>query len=210
MLACDMKPAQAHLLTRLATVYRINTFPFIHLNIFHTILNIVAFTPLLERFEHEHGTLTSVALFFGRKTPSSHLLDITRGHNSHVCSPLAFATIPGLIYVFIERFILHANTPVMGASMWVFLLLGMEAIRTYKTNPYFTISTYNIPTWITPLLLVVVTAALLPSSSFLGHLAGLLVGYGCKRFNPNCSPTYVHVEGRKKAIFANMDVKQSA
>lgn len=64
--------------------------------------------------------------------------------------------------------------------MWVFLLLGMEAIRTYKTNPYFTISTYNIPTWITPLLLVVVTAALLPSSSFLGHLAGLLVGYGCK------------------------------
>ncbi|KAK3486523.1 rhomboid protein 2 [Neurospora hispaniola] len=139
----------------IATLYRINTFPFIHLNIFHTILNIVAFTPLLERFEHEHGTLTSVALFFG-----------------------PFATIPGLIYVFIERFILHANTPVMGASMWVFLLLGMEAIRTYKTNPYFTISTYNIPTWITPLLLVVVTAALLPSSSFLGHLAGLLVGYG--------------------------------
>lgn len=72
----------------------------------------------------------------------------------------------------------------MGASMWVFLLLGMEAIRTYKTNPSFTISTYNIPTWITPLLLVVVTAALLPSSSFLGHLAGLLVGYGCKYLIP--------------------------
>lgn len=51
----------------MTTVYRINTFPFIHLNIFHTILNIVAFTPLLERFEHEYGTLTAVALFFGRK-----------------------------------------------------------------------------------------------------------------------------------------------
>ncbi|KAK3391615.1 rhomboid protein 2 [Sordaria brevicollis] len=138
-----------------AQIYRINTFPFIHLNIFHTILNIVAFTPLLERFEHEYGTLTAVALFFG-----------------------PFATIPGLMYTFVERYILHSNTAVMGASMWVFLLLGAEAIRTYKTNPYFTISTYNIPTWLTPLLLVVVTAALLPSSSFLGHLAGLLVGYG--------------------------------
>jgi hypothetical protein len=48
-------------------VYRLNTFPFIHLNIFHAILNILALTPLLERFEHEHGTLTSVALFFGRE-----------------------------------------------------------------------------------------------------------------------------------------------
>lgn len=48
-------------------MYRLNTFPFIHLNIFHAILNVLALTPLLERFEHEHGTLTSVALFFGRE-----------------------------------------------------------------------------------------------------------------------------------------------
>lgn len=49
-------------------VYRINTFPFIHLNAFHALMNVVALTPLLERFEHEHGTLTSVALFFGRES----------------------------------------------------------------------------------------------------------------------------------------------
>ncbi len=48
-------------------MYRVNTFPFIHLNIFHTILNILALTPLLERFESEYGTLTSLALFLGRK-----------------------------------------------------------------------------------------------------------------------------------------------
>ncbi len=49
-------------------VYRVNTFPFIHLNFVHAILNILALTPLLERFESEYGTLTSVALFFGRKS----------------------------------------------------------------------------------------------------------------------------------------------
>lgn len=46
--------------------YRLSTFPLIHLNIVHATLNLVALTPLLERFENEYGTLTSLALFFGR------------------------------------------------------------------------------------------------------------------------------------------------
>lgn len=46
--------------------YRINTFPFIHLDMFHAFLNILALTPLMESFEAEHGTLTSIALFIGR------------------------------------------------------------------------------------------------------------------------------------------------
>lgn len=61
--------------------------------------------------------------------------------------------------------------------MWVFLLLGMEAIRTYKQNPYLVIGTYQLPTWTTPLLMIVVVAALLPSTSLLGHLCGVGVGY---------------------------------
>ena len=50
------------------TVYRLNTFPFIHLNVFHAFLNILALTPLMERFENEHGTLMSLVLFFGRES----------------------------------------------------------------------------------------------------------------------------------------------
>ncbi|ODA77129.1 hypothetical protein RJ55_07647 [Drechmeria coniospora] len=65
----------------------------------------------------------------------------------------------------------------MGASMWVFLLLGTEAIRTYRSNPHFVIGTYCIPTWTTPLLLIIVVAALMPNTSLLGHLSGLGVGY---------------------------------
>jgi hypothetical protein len=47
-------------------VYRINTFPLIHVGFLHALLNVLALTPLLERFEAEHGTLTTIALFFGR------------------------------------------------------------------------------------------------------------------------------------------------
>lgn len=61
--------------------------------------------------------------------------------------------------------------------MWVFLLLGMEAIRTYKSNPYLVIGTYHLPTWTTPLLMIVIVAALVPNTSLLGHLCGVAVGY---------------------------------
>lgn len=44
-----------------------NTFPLIHLNLLHALLNLLALTPLLERFESEYGTLTSAAMFFGRE-----------------------------------------------------------------------------------------------------------------------------------------------
>lgn len=47
-------------------VYRVNTFPLIHQNLLHAVFNILALAPLLERFETEFGTLTSLALFFGR------------------------------------------------------------------------------------------------------------------------------------------------
>ncbi|QUC19615.1 uncharacterized protein UV8b_03856 [Ustilaginoidea virens] len=139
-----------------ATAYRLSTFPLIHLNFVHTFLNLVALTPLMERFENEYGTLTSLALFFGPLT-----------------------TIPALFYVIIELGILRANNGIMGASMWVFLLLGMEAIRTYRSNPHLIIGTYHIPTWTTPLLMMFAVAALLPSTSLLGHLCGVIAGYIC-------------------------------
>jgi membrane associated rhomboid family serine protease len=47
-------------------VYRTNTFPLVHVGFFHALMNILALTPLLERFEAEYGTLTTLALFLGR------------------------------------------------------------------------------------------------------------------------------------------------
>jgi len=48
-------------------VHRLNLFPVMHLNFFHLIFNVLAVTPLLERFESEYGTLVTLALFTGRK-----------------------------------------------------------------------------------------------------------------------------------------------
>lgn len=64
-------------------------------------------------------------------------------------------------------------------SIWVFVLLGIEAIRTYRTNPYLVIATHQIPTWTTPLALILVVAALVPGTSLLGHLCGVGMGYFC-------------------------------
>ncbi|KAJ5733864.1 rhomboid protein 2 [Penicillium malachiteum] len=138
----------------LGTMYRLNTFPLIHTGFFHALLNAMALTPLLERFEAEHGTLTSIALFIG---------------------PLS--TLPAGLYLLIEKMILHSNTPVVGASVWVFLLLGSEAIRTFKTNPYFSVGPYKIPTWTSPLFACVVLSILVSNVSFLGHMCAILVGY---------------------------------
>ncbi len=52
--------------TSLRLVYRLNTYPFIHLNFLHALCNLVALTPLMERYEAEHGTLTTLAMFMGR------------------------------------------------------------------------------------------------------------------------------------------------
>ncbi|KAL3429675.1 Gaa1-like protein [Aspergillus tetrazonus] len=138
----------------LKTMYRTNTYPFIHTGFFHAFLNLLALTPLLERFEAEHGTLTAIALFMG---------------------PLS--TFPAGLYVLIEKFILHGNNSVVGSSVWIFLLLGSEAIRTYKSHPYFSLGTTKIPTWTSPLLVCVLVWILVPNTSFLGHLCSILIGY---------------------------------
>ncbi|KAI9852535.1 MAG: putative rhomboid protease [Thelocarpon superellum] len=138
----------------LTTTYRLNTYPLVHANFFHALLGILSLAPLLERFEAEHGTLLSVAFFFG---------------------PLS--TLPGALYLLCERVILRRNASIMGAGVWVFLLLAVESIKTFKSNPHFTLASYQIPTWTTPLVLTIFTTVLLPNTSFLGHLCGVAVGY---------------------------------
>lgn len=65
-------------------------------------------------------------------------------------------------------------------SVWVFLLLGIEAIKTFRANPYLDVAGTQIPTWITPLVLILFTSILIPHTSLLGHLCAVSVGYLCK------------------------------
>ncbi|KAL8991316.1 MAG: hypothetical protein Q9177_000246 [Variospora cf. flavescens] len=138
----------------LATMYRLNTYPLIHRGFLHAFFNTLALIPLLERFESEHGTLLTGAMFVG---------------------PLS--TLPAAAYLLIERGIFRQNAEILGASIWVFVLLGVEGIKTFKSNPYFSISTFRIPTWITPLVILLFATALIPGTSLLGHLCSVGVGY---------------------------------
>ncbi|KAG8529191.1 uncharacterized protein KY384_005826 [Bacidia gigantensis] len=49
----------------LGTMYRLNTYPLIHIGFLHFLLNTLSIVPLLERFEAEHGTLLTAAFFGG-------------------------------------------------------------------------------------------------------------------------------------------------
>ncbi len=73
-------------------MYRINTFPLIHINIFHMLFNVLALVPLLERFEAGHGSLITLALFAGPLT-----------------------TFPAGLYLLFERAIWRGNTSIFGA-----------------------------------------------------------------------------------------------
>lgn len=135
-------------------VYRLNTYPLLHLSFLHLLPNTLCLVPLLDRFETTHGTITTFLLFTG-----------------------AFGLIPGGLYTILERFIFGLNSSAIGASVWVFLLLANESIKTYRQNPNFTIGDYRVPTWTTPLLMIVLVAFLVPHTSFLGHLCGAFTGY---------------------------------
>ena len=54
-------------------MYRLNTYPLIHLGFLHALLNTLALAPLLERFEADHGTLLTAAMFVGRMCTFNYL-----------------------------------------------------------------------------------------------------------------------------------------
>ncbi|KIW00835.1 uncharacterized protein PV09_07595 [Verruconis gallopava] len=147
------------------SMHRLNTYPFLHLGLIHTLANLLALTPLLERFESEHGTLVTIVMFTG-----------------------PFATFPAAIYLLIA-YIFGIHTPILGASIWVFLLLASSIVQQSKTQPYIAPpaflnlpQTYRIPTAALPILIILLTSFLstlhvIPATSLLGHLAGALIGY---------------------------------
>jgi hypothetical protein len=152
----------------------------------------VALAPLLERFESEHGTLVTVIMFTGREShtslnPSSTPAHL-RAYTNHSSSPTAFATFPAAIYL-LTAYLFNLQTPILGASIWIFLLLSSSIIQQSKTQPYIATpaflnlpSTYRVPTFALPLLLIALTSLLslvhvIPPTSLIGHLAGALIGY---------------------------------
>ncbi|KKY19907.1 putative rhomboid protein 2 [Phaeomoniella chlamydospora] len=108
----------------------------------------------MERFEAENGTIVSASFFMG-----------------------PFATLPAALYIIIERCFFRSDTAIFGTSLWVFLLLSIEAIKVYRANPFFSLGDWKIPTWTSPLILILLIYIFIPGTSLLGHLCGCAVGY---------------------------------
>lgn len=93
-------------------MYRLNTYPLIHRNFLHAFFNTLALVPLLERFEAEHGTLLSGAMFAGR---SYRLFLAIECLTSLIRRMAALSTLPAAVYLLVERGILRQNTAILGA-----------------------------------------------------------------------------------------------
>ena len=94
-------------------MYRLNTYPLIHIGFIHGLLNSLALAPLLERFEADHGTLSTGALFLGRM---DHVFHIKGSVADEIWRSLsALSTLPAAAYLLVERGLLRGNTAIMGA-----------------------------------------------------------------------------------------------
>ncbi|KAK9235546.1 hypothetical protein V1525DRAFT_259784 [Lipomyces kononenkoae] len=135
-------------------IYRLVTYPLVHQNFAHVFFNLVALVPVLSSFEEETGTIGTAGCLF------------------------LFSVVPGLAYV-ITALIFSSTAITLGASGWVFTLMAYFSLIDYAMRPTIYITpSIQIPTWSTPIITLVIIALLLPGSSFLGHLYGLLTGYG--------------------------------
>ena len=105
-------------------MYRLNTYPLIHLGFLHALLNTLALAPLLERFEADHGTLLTAAMFVGR----THRPELPNKLSSINQLSLALSTLPAAAYLLVERGLLRGNTAVMGARCEQRLSRGLKRL----------------------------------------------------------------------------------
>lgn len=137
-------------------MYRLNTYPLIHLGFLHALLNTLALAPLLERFEADHGTLLTAAMFVGRmftfERPNKFPIN-QQFVTSVVYSPCRCLS-SDRTWPLEEKYNGHGrkvrnSIPFRGLknygeatnntthSVWVFVLLGAEGIKAFRANPYF-------------------------------------------------------------------------
>ncbi|KAK9449294.1 uncharacterized protein V1518DRAFT_415606 [Limtongia smithiae] len=136
-------------------LYRLVTYPIVHQNVMHALFNMFALLPVLSSFEEDTGTVATAGAL------------------------LLFSIVPGIAYTVVAPILFTKPPTVLGSSGWVFTLMAYFAMKEFSFRHTIALTpTVQIPTWITPILTLLLVALLLPGSSFLGHLLGLLTGYG--------------------------------
>lgn len=139
---------------------RLTTYPLVHAGFFHMFSNVIVLYYPLAEFEKAHGSL----------------------HTAIVINTLG--AVLGIVYTIVTYILIYLNvesgeaadTFVLGSSGWVFTFITIAACHKATVQHSFKIHTYSIPTLFIPLIYLILSAILVPSSSFLGHLVSIILG----------------------------------
>lgn len=134
---------------------RLTTYPLIHFNPTHLVFNLLALWPVLAVFERVHGSL----------------------HTAIVLNTTGAIT--GVIYVLLTWiFGGDMDVYIAGASGWCFTFITVACLHKSLDSPIITLyEGISIPTAILPFCYLLLSQLLVPSSSLLGHLIGIFVGF---------------------------------
>lgn len=156
---------------------RLTTYPLIHFSPLHLVFNLVALWPVLATFERSHGSI----------------------HTAIVMNTTGAIT--GVVYSLV-CLLTGISTEVLigGASGWCFTFLTVDCMTRAVETPSVDVGGYKVPTRALPAAYLVLSAIVMPSSSFLGHLVALGVGLAVYRgiLGPLCSPPFKIVERIEK------------
>lgn len=139
-------------------VYRFLFAPFYHGGIFHILFNSLALYFLGGDFERAVGTLAALYTTFIVFIPAIGV--------SHVAIAYLFDALAGTTL---------RNNCAIGISAIIFSLIVISVQYT-DTVSFFGL--FDLPANVYPFFLLVVLSLLSPGLSFVGHLSGILVGYG--------------------------------
>ncbi|KAI8057816.1 hypothetical protein BDF22DRAFT_662482 [Syncephalis plumigaleata] len=128
-------------------VYRLVTFPWIHLGLGHLLLNLLAAVPLVSLLESAVGTLQTAYLLM-----------------------VIFSILPGLGYVALSM----GDNALSNTNRLGICLIVWEAKR-YGSRSFFGL--FTVPSQLFPIFMLLVVTILLPNASFWGHFTGMLAGY---------------------------------
>ncbi|KAL1921733.1 uncharacterized protein VTP21DRAFT_10375 [Calcarisporiella thermophila] len=139
-------------------VYRIITYPFIHLSFPHILFNLIAFVPLSFSQERAQGTLKCLTTFMFPYTLVSAIF---------YCLILIALNVTGLF---------GSGAIIGGLSGNVFALIVWQ-VRQISGQEISFFGLVQIPAHIYPIFLLLIIQLLFPGAAFLGHLCGIATGY---------------------------------
>lgn len=140
---------------------------FLHNNFGHILMNALSFSALGPAYERKVGSLglTVHSVLFALYGGALHFVIATFGDQFLPMTKFLGASL--------------SNTCGIGFSGVLFSMWGVRAYEPGAPDTESVFGLFVVPSWISPWVTLAMIQFMIPHASFLGHLAGLIVGIGC-------------------------------